>query len=846
MDGNSNVIKSLPGKCKLGVHALLLLSLGCLGFLPGCQMTSVPASSRATTTAGFAGHVHGGQQPVSGATIGFYAVGTTGVASAASPLLTETVLTDGSGNFNLNGLYNCPTPDTQVFLTATGGNPGVTQGVTNKNIALMAMLGPCSSLTATTFINMNEETTVSAIWPLASYISSPTNIGSNFGDPLFGDAVLQTQQLVDVAAGSAPGVSVPGYTVQVSKVNHLADILGACVNSSGGTAGDGSACGTLFATATPPNGIPPIDTVTAALRIAQHPTENVVNLFDQVSRVAPFQPTLTNPPSDWTLNMVPIPSAPTITPASGAYNEAQAVTIADATAGAVLHYTLDGTAPTTSSPVYTGPISVTATSDISAVAMLSGLSSTVTASELTIAGRPASVAFSRQPSSATAGAWISPAISVEILDSGGNLCTAASGTVTIMLPSQSSGSLAGTLTEPIVSGVATFADLSLSSAGTYTMVATSAGLTSAASASFSITAPSTTGEQATSALAFTDTVGMNLHLAYTNTLYYTNFPLVVSSLQDLGVHHVRDGLVDFGTGTSYFYTEYQQLAAQGIRGDYITSIGQSEALMQAYPSRVGGMEALEAPNEYDTSGDPNWAADLRAFLPVLQDAVHGAHPMTGITLYGPSLVNQNWTSATGNSYAQLGQVSKLFDSGNLHNYPGGRNPGTPGWTPQGYGSIAFAISSARQDWPTVPMVTTETGYWDDTATANYVPDSAMARYLPRVFLEQFLHGITRTYLYDLADTTLSGDSYGLLRTDGTQKPAYLSLQALMHLLADTGAAYTTGHLNWTMSGAQSDLHHLLLHARRHLFARLVDRGAVLGRECTGCAQCYTGTDHIDL
>ena len=385
--------------------------------------------------------------------------------------------------------------------------------------------------------------------------------------------------------------------------------------------------------------------------------------------------------------------------------------------------------------------------------------------------------------------------------------------MTIGLPSQSAGLLAGTLTEPVTNGLATFADLSLSSAGSYTLVATSAGLPSVASTSFTVTVPPSTGEQATSSLAFTDTVGMNLHLAFSNTLYYTNFPLVLSSLQDLGIHHVRDGLVDFGTGPNFYYTEYQQLAAQGIRGDYITSVGQSEALIKAYPARVGGMEALEAPNEYDTSGDTNWAADLRAFLPVLQDAVHGTSPMTGVTLYGPSLVNQNWYSTTGNSYAQLGPVSNLFDAGNLHNYPGGRNPGTPGWTPQGYGSIAFAISSARQDWPTVPMVTTETGYWDDTANTNYVPDDVMGRYVPRIFLEQNLHGITRTYLYELADNQYAGGFYGLLTASGTKKPAYLALQALMQLLADPGTVYTPARFAWTMTGAGSDLHHLLLQRR---------------------------------
>jgi len=375
----------------------------------------------------------------------------------------------------------------------------------------------------------------------------------------------------------------------------------------------------------------------------------------------------------------------------------------------------------------------------------------------------------------------------------------------------------GTLTQAAVNGVATFPDLSVPSSGQYTIVATTSGLPATTSTAFSITSPSSaTGEQAVSALAFTDTVGINIHLTYDNTIYKTNFPLVLSSLLDLGIRHVRDGLVDYGPGTSFYYTEHQQLAANGIGGDFISSINQPESLLTAYPARVGDMEALEGPNEYDTSGDPQWAQTLAAYLPVLHDAVYGAQPMSGVSLYGPSLVNANWY-ASNNSYEQLGPVSNLFDYGNLHNYQAGRNPGTPGWTPQGYGSIAFAISSARQEWPTVPIVTTEIGYVDNPSLLDNIPDVPFAKYIPRVLLEQYLHGIVRTYIYSLADTYLAGDSYGLLRADGSEKPAYVSLQSMMHLLADPGTSYTTGKLAWSMKGAASDVHHLLLQKRDGTF-----------------------------
>lgn len=86
------------------------------------------------------------------------------------------------------------------------------------------------------------------------------------------------------------------------------------------------------------------------------------------------------------------PITPTITPASGVYPAAQLVTIADATPSAVLYYTTDGTAPSSSSSKYTGPISVNTAQTINAIAILPSASSSVVSASYTLITAPSVLA----------------------------------------------------------------------------------------------------------------------------------------------------------------------------------------------------------------------------------------------------------------------------------------------------------------------------------------------------------------------------------------------------------------------------------------------------------------------
>jgi uncharacterized repeat protein (TIGR03803 family) len=77
-----------------------------------------------------------------------------------------------------------------------------------------------------------------------------------------------------------------------------------------------------------------------------------------------------------TITAVSVPTAatPTFSPASGTYNLAQTLTIADTTTGATIYYSNDGTTPATSSAVYSEPITVNSTETIQTIAGASGYS----------------------------------------------------------------------------------------------------------------------------------------------------------------------------------------------------------------------------------------------------------------------------------------------------------------------------------------------------------------------------------------------------------------------------------------------------------------------------------------
>lgn len=495
----------------LAVPAMALSGL----LLTGCGVVAAPSSVPQVAPAA-QGSVYGGQQPVAASVIQLYAVGTTGDGSDATPLLLLPVTSsDGSGDatnananagngfnsfpagsFTLTGNYTCPSASTQVYLTATNGNPGLPAGTNNTAIAELAFLGQCGDLSASTYISINELTTVGSLAGLAPYTRDYASIGSGASDAAqFLAALQRVAAYTNTATGTVPGPGLePGYYASTLEVTTLADILAACINSYG----TGGVCPQLFALTTLPGNSPPTNTVAALGNILRNPGQNVPAIFNLLPAVNPFQPTLNAAPASWSLPILPLAATPEILPASGYYRVAPTVTLSDATPGTAIYYTTDGTTPTASSALYAGPFTLTNTGSVSrmvrAIATASGFAASAAASAtytLPAAGAASAVGFLSQPLSSVVSTTL-PAFRVGIVDPYGTPVAVSGKPIVLSIGNNpGGGTLRGTTAAfTVADGSVTFSDLTLNKVGSgYTLNAVANGYAGTVSAAFDITAP---------------------------------------------------------------------------------------------------------------------------------------------------------------------------------------------------------------------------------------------------------------------------------------------------------------------------------------------------------------------
>jgi hypothetical protein len=276
--------------------------------------------------------------------------------------------------------------------------------------------------------------------------------------------------------------------------------------------------------------------------------------------------------------------------------------------------------------------------------------------------------------------------------------------------------------------------------------------------------------------AFVESIGVDVHLFYKGTAYADDFPAFASLLIASGIRHIRDGVID--TDWQPYYDHLNSLGAAGVHADLITSVNQSVGLISSYPAHLhSSIESFEGPNEYDRSGDPNWASTLASFQQNLYSALSSRYP-----IIGPSLTSEA-------SWAAVGDLSGSLDYGNMHDYLEGHNPGASGWGAVDafgtFASIGWNMAVAAQVSKSKAIEATETGYGDVGRFA--VPPAVKAKYTVRSLLEHFNRGVRRVYLYEFLDEGNDGfGAFGLVTSTLSPKPAYVAVKTLIGHLADKG------------------------------------------------------------
>ena len=273
------------------------------GILEGNHCSTINNTSPAGTppTSNYAGTaltgtVLAGLTPVVGASVQVYSAGTAGNGSAPTALGTA-VTTGANGKFSVPGSFVCPLSNSVLYAVARGGTVGA--GSANAGIELMAVLGPCNSLTGTPNFTLDEATTTASAWALAQFLGTGGAMGASAtnssGITL---AAATASNLVNMNTGSGAGVNFPGTgTAPTARINSAANLLNACVASGSNTS---SACTGLYA-ATTVGAAVPNNTLDAALSLAKNPGANVSTLYTLSGASTAYSPVLSAAPADWTL-----------------------------------------------------------------------------------------------------------------------------------------------------------------------------------------------------------------------------------------------------------------------------------------------------------------------------------------------------------------------------------------------------------------------------------------------------------------------------------------------------------------------------------------------------------------
>jgi hypothetical protein len=293
-----------------------------------------------------------------------------------------------------------------------------------------------------------------------------------------------------------------------------------------------------------------------------------------------------------------------------------------------------------------------------------------------------------------------------------------------------------------------------------------------------------------SAEAFVESVGINTHIS--SEPYAGRFEEVRGHFRTLGIRYFRDELRPTND-ISRWRTLFE---ADNVRANVLVSPHTNTiAEMMEYLEKLGidAVSAVEGQNEGNSPwflsqpvAGPDWAKTVVAYQREVYEALRERWDRDTLPIVSPTVIN--WKP---DDMKRLAGAAKYADITAIHSYvQEAQEPETKdnyagvGWYKA---RIANRFASGK------PIMVTEIGY----NTSPNLPEDAVSElaqgiYLPRMLLNNFAEGIERTFIYELLDSGNVAQewehNWGLVRFNGTKKPAYDAVAALLTVLAGRDAA----------------------------------------------------------
>jgi hypothetical protein len=250
--------------------------------------------------------------------------GSGGTPTAATPVMSP-ASEPFSGTLSVS--VSDSTPSSTIYCTTDGTTPTT------------------SSPVYTGAYGLTVATTINCIAAATGFLNSPVGTGTyTIAPPTLTGGFLSN-------AGSINTLKVGATAIQFTAVGTYSDSVNRNMPDSFGNTAVWSSSNTGILTVGSTGLVSCATAGTANVQVTSSPTSVVFFV--------------------WTMTCTattPTAATPVVNPASKTFTGTQQVTISDSIAGSTIYYTTNGTAPTTSSAVYTGTFNVTATTTVQAIA----------------------------------------------------------------------------------------------------------------------------------------------------------------------------------------------------------------------------------------------------------------------------------------------------------------------------------------------------------------------------------------------------------------------------------------------------------------------------------------------